>query len=79
MAAGPVSASRGVDPLTSVDTCNAYIGDAQSGSLHMIGTPAPGTVPAGSDVSLAVSWADGLVRMATEAADALDHAHRSGI
>lgn len=56
LAAGPASASRGGDPLTSVDTCSAYIGDAQSGSLHMIGTPAPGTVPAGSDVSLAVSW-----------------------
>ena len=56
LAAGPVSASRGVDPLTSVDTCNAYIGDAQSGSVHMTGTPAAGTVPAGSAVSLAVSW-----------------------
>src|SRR5688572_1538729 len=56
LAAGPASASRGGDPLPSVDTCSAYIGDAQSGSLHMIGTPAPGTVPAGSDVSLAVTW-----------------------
>ena len=56
LTAGPVSASREVDPLTSVDTCTAYIGDAQSGSLHMTATPAAGTVPAGSDVSLAVSW-----------------------
>jgi hypothetical protein len=56
LSAGPVSASRGVTPLTSVDTCTAYIGDAQSGSVHMSATPAAGTVPAGSDVNLAVSW-----------------------
>ena len=56
LAAGPVSASRGVDPLTSVDTCNAYIGDAQSGSVHLSATPTAGTVPSGSDVSLEVSW-----------------------
>jgi hypothetical protein len=56
LAAAPVSASRAVDPLTSVNTCTAYIGDAQSGSLHMNATPAAGTVPAGSDVSLDVSW-----------------------
>jgi hypothetical protein len=56
LAAGPASASRGVNPLTPVNTCTAYIGDAQSGSVHMIGTPAAGTVPAGSDVSLAISW-----------------------
>jgi hypothetical protein len=56
LAAGPASASRGVDPLTSVDTCTAYVGDAQSGSVHMTGSPAAGTVPAGSDVSLAIAW-----------------------
>ena len=56
LAAAPVGASRGVDPLTSVNACTAYIGDAQSGSLHLNGTPAAGTVPGGSDVSLDVSW-----------------------
>src|SRR5688500_14193753 len=56
LAAGPVSASRGVDPLTAVASSNASIGDAQSGSVLMPGTPAAGTVPAGSAVSREVSW-----------------------
>lgn len=56
LAAGPASASRGGNPQASVSTCTAYLGDAQSGSLHLDATPAGGTVPAGSDVSLAVSW-----------------------
>lgn len=56
LAAGPASASRGVGPQASVDTCTAYLGEAQSGSLHLDATPAGGTVPAGSDVDLSVSW-----------------------
>jgi LPXTG-motif cell wall-anchored protein len=56
LSAGPASASRGVGPQASVSTCTAYLGEAQSGSLHLEGTPPGGTVPAGSDVSLAVSW-----------------------
>jgi hypothetical protein len=56
LAAGPVNASRGVDPETSVTSCADYLGDAQSGSLHLGGTPAGGTVPAGSDLSLSASW-----------------------
>lgn len=56
LSAGPASASRGVDPRTSVSGCTAYLEDAQSGSLHLSATPAGGAVPAGSDVSLSVSW-----------------------
>jgi hypothetical protein len=56
LAAGPASASRGVGPQASVNTCTAYLGEAQNGSLHLEGTPAGGTVPAGSDVTLSVSW-----------------------
>ena len=56
LSAGPVNASRGVGPRASVNTCTAYFGEAQSGSLHLDATPAGGTVPAGSDVSLSVSW-----------------------
>jgi hypothetical protein len=56
LSAGPVNASRGVGPRASVNTCTAYLGEAQSGSLHLDATPAGGTVPAGSDVSLSVSW-----------------------
>lgn len=59
LAAGPASASRGVGPRASVNTCTAYLGEAQSGSLHLNATPAGGTVPAGSDVNLSVSWEDG--------------------
>jgi LPXTG-motif cell wall-anchored protein len=56
LAAGPASASRGVGPQASVNTCTAYLGEAQSGSVHLNGTPAGGTVPVGSDVTLAVTW-----------------------
>jgi LPXTG-motif cell wall-anchored protein len=60
LAAGPVSASSSpVDPNTAVTSCADYLGEAQSGSLHLGGTPAAGTVPTGSTVSLAASWAQG--------------------
>jgi len=50
LAAGPASAAQ-------VSDCTQYVGTAQSGSLHLTGTPAAGsTVPAGSDLSLASSW-----------------------
>jgi hypothetical protein len=50
LSAGPASA-------VSVDTCTNYLGDAQSGSLHLNTTPAAGsTVAAGSDLSLTSSW-----------------------
>src|SRR5438105_9009234 len=50
LSAGPASAN--------VDTsCSGFIGDAQSGSLHMTGTPAGGSiVPVGSDLALSASW-----------------------
>ena len=41
----------------NVNDCLGYLGNAQSGSLHVTGTPAAGsTVPAGSSLSLATSW-----------------------
>ena len=60
LAAGPVSASRApVDPNTAVTSCADYLGDAQSGSLHLGGTPAAGTVPPGSTLNLAATWTPG--------------------
>jgi LPXTG-motif cell wall-anchored protein len=58
LAAGPVSASSApVDPNTAVTSCADYLGDTQSGSLHLGGSPTAGAVPPGSTVSLAASWA----------------------
>ncbi|HYT39125.1 MAG TPA: hypothetical protein VEN99_06420 [Acidimicrobiia bacterium] len=49
LAAGPASAN--------VNDCNGYIGSAQSGSLHLTGTPAGGSiVPVGSGLALDASW-----------------------
>jgi hypothetical protein len=50
LTAGPASAN--------VNDCNGYIGSAQSGSLHLTGTPAANSsVPAGASISLNASWA----------------------
>lgn len=41
----------------NVNDCLGFLGNAQSGSLHVTGTPAAGsTVPVGSSISLATSW-----------------------
>jgi hypothetical protein len=51
LAAGPASAGV-LDCSTQ-----GYLGEAQSGSLHITGTPAAGSsVPAGSSISLNASW-----------------------
>lgn len=50
LAAGPANAA-------SIDLeCPAYIGDAQSGSLHMTASPNGGSVPAGSNITVTASW-----------------------
>lgn len=49
LTAGPASAN--------VTDCSGFIGNAQSGSLHMTSTPAGGSiVPVGSNLALAASW-----------------------
>jgi len=41
----------------AVDDCLGYVGKAQSGSLHVTGSPAAGSdVPVGSSVNLSGSW-----------------------
>lgn len=41
----------------NVTDCSGFIGNAQSGSLHMTSTPAGGSiVPVGSNLALAASW-----------------------
>jgi hypothetical protein len=50
LSAGPASA-------VSVNECTNYLGDAQSGSLHLTSTPADNSIaPAGSDISLNSTW-----------------------
>jgi hypothetical protein len=50
LAAGPASAAQ-------ISDCSKYLGDAQSGSLHLTSTPAAGSsVAAGSSISLTASW-----------------------
>jgi hypothetical protein len=41
----------------NVNDCSGYLGNAQSGSLHLTGNPAANSsVPAGSSISLDASW-----------------------
>lgn len=50
LSAGPANAA-------AVDLeCPAYIGDAQSGSLHMTALPSGPSVPAGSNITVTASW-----------------------
>jgi LPXTG-motif cell wall-anchored protein len=49
LSAGPASAN--------IVDCTGFLGNAQSGSLHMTSTPAGGSiVPVGSDLALSPSW-----------------------
>ncbi|MDQ1491531.1 MAG: hypothetical protein QOJ23_4045 [Actinomycetota bacterium] len=49
LSAGPASAN--------IIDCTGFLGNAQSGSLHMTSTPAGGSiVPLGSDLALSPSW-----------------------
>ncbi|MDQ1518420.1 MAG: hypothetical protein QOE80_4250 [Actinomycetota bacterium] len=49
LSAGPASAN--------INECSGFLGNAQSGSLHMTGNPAAGaSVPVGSDITLNASW-----------------------
>ena len=51
LSAGPASANV-LDCSTQ-----GYLGQAQSGSLHVTGTPSAGSsIPVGSSISLATSW-----------------------
>jgi LPXTG-motif cell wall-anchored protein len=51
LSAGPASAN--------VTECSGYIGQAQSGSLHIVGTPAAGSaVTPGSGITVNASWND---------------------
>src|SRR6266545_3549887 len=51
LSAGPASAA--------INDCSGYVGNAQSGSLHLTSTPAAGSdVPAGSAIALQAAWND---------------------
>src|SRR6266542_5497309 len=51
LSAGPASAA--------INDCIGYVGNAQSGSLHVTSTPAAGSaVPAGSAIALQAAWND---------------------
>lgn len=52
-----IGLTAGVAGANVVTDCPGFLGSAQSGSLHVTGTPAAGsTVPVGSSISLDSSW-----------------------